>query len=506
MVNPLKKLAGQTAVYGLSTVVARTASFLALTPLYTYVFPQQSEYGINAEIYAYISLLNILLTYGMETAFFNFYSRRDDKLNVYSTSLISLIVSTSLFLVVGLLFTTQIASVMGYADHENFIVWMIVMISSDALTVIPFARLRSESKAQKFALVKCFNIFINILLNIFFIVICKNAYEADFTDHTSSLLGKIYNPNIGIGYGFLANVLANLLTLVLLMREYTGIDYKFDKQLWKSMIIYAGPLIVVGMAGMINETLDRIILGKMLPEETARTQVGIYSASYKLSIIMTIFITAFRYAAEPFFFGSAKNKDSKKTNALITKFFVIFCAFIFLGTMMNLEWLKYFISEPYWEGLYVVPILLVANLFLGVFYNLSIWYKLTEQTKFGALITIIGATITLLINFIFIPRYGYAASAVATLFAYGTMMVLSYQMGKKHYPIKYNLRSMGFFFFTALAMYFISLLYKDKLPNKVLEVVLNNFLFLIFFFLFYKLEYPNLKIIKNEVTSESGKQ
>jgi O-antigen/teichoic acid export membrane protein len=494
--NPLKKLLGQTAVYGLSTILARTANYLVLTPLYTYVFRNQAEFGINTEIYAFISFLNILLTYGMETAYFNFYSKREDKAGVYSTSLISLLFSSTFFLLLGLIFTPQLADWMDYSGQENFIVWMVVIICSDALMVIPFAKLRAQNNAGKFALIKTINIVINILLNLFFIVVCKNAHE----ENANSFFGKMYDPSIGIGYGFLSNVLANVITLVFLTKEFTAIEYRFDKKIWKDMILYALPLIVVGFAGMINETFDRIILGRMLPEDIARREVGIYGACYKLSIIMTIFIQAFRFAAEPFFFNTAKDIDSKKTNAQVTKYFVIFCAFIFLGTMMNIHWLKFFISEPYWQGLAVVPILLIANLFLGVYYNLSIWYKLTEQTRFGAYLTIVGAVLTLAVNFIFIPKFSYMASAWATLISYGVMMVISYLIGKKHYPIKYNLRSMGFFFIVAVALYFISLLYKGSFGDKVyMEVILNNILFLFFFWLFYKLEFPNLRKKKEVV-------
>ncbi|MBC7862998.1 MAG: oligosaccharide flippase family protein [Bacteroidia bacterium] len=505
--NPLKKLLGQTAVYGVSTILARTANYVVLVPLYTYVFLDQAEFGINTTVYAYISLLNILLTYGFETAFFYFWSKREDKENVYSTSLISLIISTSVFLIAGIVFSGNIANAMDYAGQQNFIVWMVVIICSDAFMIIPFARLRSENKPGKYALIKCTNILINILLNVFFIIFCKNAYEADLISGESSFLGKIYDPSIGIGYGFLANALTNVFTLVFLFKEYTAITYHFDKKLWKSMMKYAMPLLVLGFAGMINETFDRIILGKMLDPSIAKRDVGIYGACYKLSIIMTIFIQAFKMAAEPFFFSTVKDKDSKKTNAQVTKYFVIFCSFIFLGTMMNIEWLKHFISEPFWKyGLFVVPILLIANLFLGVFYNLSIWYKLTEQTKFGAYLTIVGAVITLTINFAFIPGFGFAACAWATLISYGVMMVLSYLIGKKHYPIKYNLRSMGFFFFAALGLYFISLLYKGRFPKWGYEVAVNNVLLLFFVWLFYILEYPNLKKKENETVSESSEQ
>lgn len=489
--NPLKKLLGQTAVYGLSTIVARTANYLILTPLYTYVFRNQAEFGINTEIYAYISFLNIVLTYGMETAFFNFYSKKENKTEVYSTALISLLVSSIFFLLVGFIFTGSIAAWMGYAGTELFITWMLIIICSDALMVIPFAKLRSENKAARFALIKTANILINIFFNIFFIVICKNAYES----HSDSVFANWYDPKIGIGYGFLSNLLANVLTLLLLYREYTGVKYTFNKKLWGEMMFYAAPLILVGLAGMINETFDRIILGKLLPQEIARKEVGIYGACYKLSIIMTIFIQAFRFAAEPFFFNTAKDQDSKKTNAQITKYFVIFCSIIFLGTMMNLDWIKYFISDSYWAGLSVVPILLIANLFLGVYYNLSIWYKLTERTRFGAYLTIIGASLTLVINFTLIPVFSYKASAWATLISYGSMMILSYYIGKKYYPIKYNVRSMSFFFLVALGLFLISLTYKNSFGSefKFVEVILNNILFAFFCWLFYKLEFPNLK-------------
>ena len=495
--NPLRKLLGQTAVYGMSTIIARTANYLILTPLYTYVFRNQSEFCINTEIYAYISFLNIILTYGMETAFFNFYSKREEKQQVYSTALISLLSSSLGFLLIGVLCSDSISSVMGYEGQESFIVWMLLIICSDALMVIPFARLRSENKAAKFAIIKTLNILVNILFNLFFIVFCKSKYESD----PDSFFGSLYSPVIGIGYGFLSNVIANIFTLFLLLDEFTNVRYYFSKQLWKQMMIYAGPLIIVGFAGMINETFDRIILGKMLPEAIARKEVGIYGACYKLSIIMTIFIQAFRFAAEPFFFNTAGDKDSKKTNAIVTKYFVLFCSFIFLGTMMNISWLKYFISEPYWNGLSVVPILLLANLFLGVYYNLSIWYKLTEQTRFGAILTLIGASITLLINYFFIPKFSYVASAWATFFSYGVMMIASYLLGKKYYPVHYNLKSILFFFLLALAFYFVSLIYKSEFPESIsfIEVILNNLLLILFGLLVYKLELSKLfKKNKNE--------
>lgn len=493
--NPLKKLAGQTAIYGLSTILPRFLNYL-LTPLLTYIFSRTVDYGVNTVIYSYISFINIIFTYGMETAFFNFASKSENKDAVYSTALISILSSTLFFSLVLFLFSGTIAEKMGYADHLNYITWSVMIISSDALMAIPFARLRLNNKAKRFALIKTVNVIINVSLNIFYFVFCKHAYEENIMSSQDSTLASFYNPHIGIGYAFLANLIANLVSVLLLGKEFTGFPYVFDRVLWKQMIIYALPLLIVGLAGMVNETFDRLILDYLLPEGIGKSEVGIYGACYKISILMTIFIQAFRYAAEPFFFNMNKEaQDAKKMNAVVMKYFIIGCSFIFLGTMMNLSWVKYFVGENYRLGLGVVPVLLLANLFLGIYFNLSIWFKLTGQTRFGAYITIAGALITLVVNFVFIPEYSYHASAWATFLSYGTMMVLSYFIGQKFYPVKYNLRSIFFFLGFAIGFYLLSLLYKEKV-NVYIELFLNNTLLLIYCWLFYKLELPNLKKLK----------
>jgi O-antigen/teichoic acid export membrane protein len=489
--NPLKKLASQTAVYGLSTILPRFLNYW-LVPFYTYKFTNPAEFGINTEIYAYISFLNVILTYGMETAFFNFVNKSENKNVVYSTALISLLSTSTLFLLIGLVSSHFIAVKLDYADNVNFIQWMVLIIASDAIMAIPFARLRAEQKAIKFALIKIANILVNIAVNIFFIHFCKNAYENDLTTQTTSALGSLYNPQIGIGYAFLANLIANIFSMVLLVKEFTGFSFTFDKELWLKMLKYALPLLVVGLAGMINETFDRIILKKLLPEEIGMHELGVYGACYKISILMTIFIQAFKFAADPFFFSHAKNEDSRKLNALVMKYFIIFCSFLFLATMMNIRWIKYIVSENYWAGLNVVPILLLANLFLGIYFNLSVWYKLTGQTKFGAYITLLGAVITLVINFVFIPKYSYTAAAWATLLSYGSMMVVSYFLSQKYYKTNYNLRSFVFFLGFALLFYLVSLLWKGLFPG-VVELILNNGLVLVYCWLFIKFELPNLK-------------
>ncbi len=493
--NQLKKLSGQTAIYGLSTILPRFLNYL-LTPLLTYIFNRTVEFGVNAEIYAYISFINVIFTYGMETAFFNFASKNENKNVVYSTALISILSSTGFLSLILLAGSSLIATAMGYTGHTNYIIWSVGIIATDALMAIPFARLRLNNKARRFAGIKTLNVLINISLNVFYFVICKHDYELNLTGEPASTWAGFYNPVTGIGYAFLANLIANLVSLALLSPEFIGIGYVFDKKLWKEMIVYALPLLLVGLAGMVNETFDRIILKYLLPPGVGQSEIGIYGACYKIAILMTIFIQAFRYAAEPFFFSQARSNDSRKMNAVIMKYFVIACSFLFLATMMNLKWIRYFVHENFWPGLSVVPILLLANLFLGIYYNLSIWFKLTGQTRFGAYITIAGAIITLAVNFMFIPRYSYAASAWATFLSYGCMMVLSYFMGRKHYPVNYNLRSFTFFFGAALLLYLVSMSYQGNW-NIYLELILNNILLGIYIWLFYKFELPNLKQVKH---------
>lgn len=497
MSNPIKKLAGQTVIYGLGTILPRFLNYL-LTPLLTYIFQKPVDYGVNSEMYAYIAFLNVIFTYGMETAFFNFASKRDDKTEVYNTALGSLIISSVGFSVLMFLFAHPIANWLEYPDKISYIYWTILIIATDAIMAIPFAKLRLNNKALNFALIKAGNVVVNISLHIFFFVFCKNAYE----NGEASTLASFYNPQIGIGYSFLANLIANLFSLLFLAPQFKDFKFSINTSLWKEMFNYAWPLLILGLAGMVNETFDRIILKKLLPDDIGQHAQGVYGACYKISILMTVFIQAFRYAAEPFFFNNAKEKDSNKVNAFVMKVFVIFCSFLFLATMMNLPILKYFVSAPYWEGLAVVPILLLANLFLGVYFNLSIWYKLTGQTKYGAIITVIGAAITLVINLIFVPMHSYMASAWATLAAYGSMAIVSYFLGQKHYPIKYNVRAMGFFFALAVSLYFLSFLWQG-LDNKYLRLILNNLLVVLFVFLFYKLDFSNLKKFKNQTSANS---
>ena len=336
-------------------------------------------------------------------------------------------------------------------------------------------------------------------LTVFFISVCKKAYD----NCEENFFSGLYNPQIGIGYCFLANLIANILTLLLLSKYILAVRFHVNTQLLKEMLKYTWPLIILGFAGMINETLDRIILKKLMIDKVeAQEAQGIYGACYKIAILMTIFIQAFRFAAEPFFFNKAREKDSKKTYAFVMKYFVIFCLLLFLGTLLNLDWIKYIIDKPYWGGLKVVPILLLANLCLGVVYNLAIWYKLSGQTKYGAFISIAGAIITIIINVIFVPTYSYMACAWATLAAYGGMMVLSYFWGQKNFPIKYNIRAMSVYTAITLGLYTLSLSY-CTMDSFVGKIILNNLLIGIFVWVIYKLEINNLKKLNSNVTTNN---
>ena len=428
----------------------------------------------------------------METAFFNFVNKSEDKARVYSTALISLLVSSAGLSVLLMLFSGSIADLIKEPGHGNFVIWCVLIIATDAVTAIPFARLRLTNSAKRFAVIKFLNMVVNLSGNVFYFIICKRAFEHG----DDSFFAHLYNPEVGIGYAFLAQLIANLVSIALLSKEFRGFDYVFDKALWKKMFFYALPLLVLGLAGMINETFDRIILKYLLPDDIADNDVGVYSNCYKIAMLMAIFTQAFKYAAEPFFFNNARDKNSQKLTAVVMKYYILFCLFLFLGTMMNLPWLQGAISQKYRAGLAVVPILLMANLCVGVYWNLSIWYKLTGQTKFGAYITVFGALITLAINFMFIPTYSYMACAWATFFSYSSMMVISYVLGQKYYPIKYNLRSIFVFTALALCFYFISLLYRD-MEGIILKLMLNNALLFLFGWIFYKLEFDNLKKLRH---------
>jgi O-antigen/teichoic acid export membrane protein len=483
-VNPLKKLAGQTAIYGLSTIIGRLLNYL-LVPLWTYRFANPADFGVTTEFYAYTTFLNVILTYGMETALFNFSAKSDRNPAVYRTAVFSLGLSSALFLAGMIAAAQPIADFLRYPNHANYVIWMSWIIALDALAAVPFARLREQQRAKRFALLKTFNILINIAGNLFFIGLCKWAYESNTTGWLA-WSAQFYDPDIGIGYVFIANLIASALTILLLLPEFLeGLGWP-DLSLWKRMLVYALPLLVAGLAGMVNETMSRILLKYLLPAESAMQALGIYGACYKMSILMTLFIQAFRYAAEPFFFSHFKQSDARELYALVMRWFVIACSLIFLGVMANIAWVQYFVGENYRSGLGVVPILLLANLCLGVFFNLSIWYKLTEQTRFGTYLTVWGSLVTLSLDFYSIPRWGFMGSAWATLICYGSMAVLSYLLGQKFYRVPYDLRRMVAYPLLAVALF----MWGAKIEGLpvALELAAKNGLVAVFLGLVYWLE------------------
>jgi O-antigen/teichoic acid export membrane protein len=503
--SAIKRLAGQTAIYGIPSILGRILGYL-LVPLYTRVFLPEA-YGTVNVFYAYASFLKIVLTYGMETAFFRFSEQEKEKQTVYSTAVISLITSSISFLVLISFFSGSVANWIDYPDSKNYIIWFGWILSLDAISAIPFARLRSQNKARRFAAINFAGIAVNIGLNLFFILLCPYLLRT----HSDDIIGKattlIYRSDWGIEYIFISNLVASCLTLFLLLPEFRGIKWKLDGKLWRKMFIYAFPLLFAGLAGIINETFDRIMLRYLLPGSTeeATYLVGIYAACYKISILMTIFIQAYKYAAEPFFFAQAKEKGAKDVYASIMNYFIITVSVIFLVTMVYLDdfIMPLLVGKKYWVGKGVIPILMMANLFLGVYYNLSIWYKLTGKTSWGAWISLVGAIITLVLNFIWIPLssshliYGYYGSAWATFICYGSMMILSYITGQKYFPVRYNLPKFFGYLGLAVLLYFISTLVTIK--SLFLSISFHTLILIVFCAIVIYIEKPDLKLILSKL-------
>ncbi len=402
----------------------------------------------------------------METAFFRFVQNDNDKKDVFGTSLFSILFSSLFFIVAIGAFIPSLSDVLGYQD-KVYLLWLLLSILiTDALSAIPFAQLRQQNKAWRFASLKIINIAINIALNLTLLLwipyYIKQGHE----------VGSWYNPQMGVGYVFVSNLIANFITLVLLLPTFT-LKSRFDFSLWKRMMNYSLPLLVAGLAGMVNETFDRAMLKYLIVDKNdAMRQLGIYGANYKISILMTLFIQTFRFAAEPFFFNQSKEKNAKEMYAVIMKYFVLFRLFIFLLVMLYLHYIQYFIGKDFREGLKVVPILLIANLFLGVFFNLSIWYKLTNKTNYGAYLAVFGAAITIVLNFVLIPIMGYMGAAWATLICYFAMAVLSYAWGNHFYKVHYPLKEISLYFAVALVIYFATTLY--SVDSKLLLTLINT--------------------------------
>ncbi|GAA4891112.1 polysaccharide biosynthesis C-terminal domain-containing protein [Flaviramulus aquimarinus] len=426
-------------------------SFL-LVPLYTTegVLSSVAEYGEVSVIFSYFVLFNVILAYGMETAFFRFFNKEDDKDSVTSTAAMSLVITSIGFFILGFLFKNQISSLIDIdVKYIRLVLWILLL---DALVIIPFAWLRANEKPMRYAIIKIFNVIINISLNVFFLLALQGLAS------NNTMLESIYIPNFEINYIFIANLIASGITLLLIFPFYAKIKYKFDNVLWKKMIKYATPVLIAGVAFSINETFDRILLDYLLPENIAKTEIGMYSACYKLALFMTLFATAYRLGIEPFFFSHAKAENPQKNYARILEFFVAFGSIILLAVVVFADMLKLIIvrSEDYWEAMWIVPLILTANFCLGIYHNLSVWYKITDRTKFGAYISIFGALLTLGLNFWLIPIISYKGSAIATLIAYASMMLLSYYFGRKYYPIPYNLKKIIMYLFLSVTLSMLS--------------------------------------------------
>lgn len=447
MSNPLRKLAGQTAIYGFSTILVRVLYYL-LAPLHTRVFSDQADYGIITELYAYVTFLNVIFMYGMETAFFRFAKKGNSTLentHIFETTQFSLLVSSILFTLPILIFSNSIATGLDHKGHGDYIFYFGLILFFDTLVNIPFAQLRLAERPWKYFSLKLLNVCLNVFFNLFFLLpaLFHNYKLFSFT-------GFVYKPEQGVSYVFIANLLSSAITFLIFIPKFFHL--KFNYAIWRKLMAYGAPLIIIGLAGMINETMDRILLKYLLPgttEENMR-QVGIYGAVYKISIFMTLAVQAFRMGAEPFFFSHSAEKNAKRTYADIMKYFTIVCCFIFLAVGMFPDIFKIIIGSSFHEGLHIVPVLLLANLFLGIYYNQSVWYKLTDKTVYASRIPLFGAAITFIANYLLIPTFGYTGSAWATLICYFSMVVMSYVIGQKYYTVPYNLRKINLYLIVSI--------------------------------------------------------
>ncbi|UWX55037.1 oligosaccharide flippase family protein [Maribacter litopenaei] len=479
--NPLKKLFKQTAIYGLATVLPRMLSFL-LVPIYTSVMPP-GTYGEVTLIFTWFAIFNIFLAYGMETAFFRFYKDTENKKKVVSTSLISLGVSSLVFLLIGLIFKSAIATSLNIEPkYMNFVLCILVL---DALVIVPFAWLRANERPIRYAIVKTINVVLNLGLNLFFLLLLPSLASKE----GSGFFERLFVPDYEISYILISNLIASAVTLLLMLRVYLRRPYIFDVDLWKRMLTYAMPVMFAGVAFTINEVFDKYLLSKLLPPDIANSEMGKYAACYKLALFMTLFATAFRLGIEPFFFSHSDTKNPQKAYAQITNYFVVLGSIILLTVVVFADVLKgLFIKDTsYWDAMSVVPIILLASFFPGIYHNLSVWYKVTDRTKFGAYISMIGAVLTIIINVAMIQYFSYVASAIATLVAYGSMMLLSFYFGRMYYPIPYNFRKIIFYLGISILFSMVSFYIFDR------NLWVGIPLLLIFLGLVYKMEIENLK-------------
>lgn len=487
----MKSLAKDTAIYGLSSIVGRFLNYL-LVPLYTAKLSAASGgYGVITNMYAYTALILVLLTFGMETTFFRFSNKEgEDPQKVYSTILTAVGFTAVVFVALVFTFISPLADVMGYADHPSYIWVMAMTVAIDAFQCIPFAYLRYKKKPIKFAALKMLFIVMNILLNLVFFVALPALY-ASYPDE----IGKIYDPTIGAGYAFYINLACTGSITFCFYKELTGFRYVFDRKLMKRMFSYSWPILILGIAGILNQTADKILFPYIYKGDNAHEQLGIYGAASKIAMIMAMITQAFRYAYEPFVFGKSKDKDNRETYAKAMKFFIIFTLLAFLTVVGYLDVLKHIIGRDYWSGLKVVPIVMAAEIMMGIYFNLSFWYKLIDKTIWGAWFSGIGCAVLIVVNVIFVPQYGYMACAWAGFAGYATAMTLSYLVGQKYYPIKYDMAGIGKYVVLALICFALMKLGRDYIGG-LWVIVPNTLLILLFLAYIVKKDFPLTPILK----------
>jgi O-antigen/teichoic acid export membrane protein len=479
----VKKLASDTALYGLSSIVGRFLNWL-LVAVHTRVFDQPKLLADNNQLYVWVILLNIIYTYGMETAFFRF-AKKENRQEYFNLILTYIILTSVLFSLIIFFYATPIINWMGFPGKERLIVWFAIILATDAIAAIAFVKLRAENRAKRFVFIRITNIFINIGLNAFYLMFCKYIHEGLFLESWKPFADFFYNPAIGPDYIVWANFIASLITILLLWREFIDFRFSFDFQKFKSVLIYAYPLLIMGLAGAINQTADRLMLTKILPEGfykglTSDDAFSIYANVYKLSIFMLLVVQAYRYAADPFFFSKAEDKNSPSMLALATKWFTIACILIWVGVSVNIDLISLILGKNYRSGIIVVPILLLANLFIGVYQNISMWFKLSDKTHFGTYFTVIGMVITIILNIILIPIWGYVGCAITFAISSFIMMVLCYYYGQKYYPIPYELKSV--ITYLIIAGIFIVISWQIKIESLMFSIPFHIILTLLFVF------------------------
>ncbi len=481
----MKSLAKDTAIYGVSSILGRFLNYL-LVPLYTAVLPAASGgYGVVSNVYAYTALILVLLTFGMETGFFRFANKKDEQAEkVYANSLLFVGGLSLLFVVICMAFLHPISSLLEYPDHPDYIGMMVVVVALDAFQCIPFAYLRYKKRPVKFAAIKLFSIIGNIMLNLFFLLLCPWLDE-----HAHGTVSWFYNPDYLVGYIFVSNLIMSSVQMLFFVPELRGFSYRADKRLMKQMAGYSFPIMIFGIVGILNQTVDKMIYPFLFDDrQEGLVQLGIYSATSKMALIMAVFTQAFRYAYEPFVFGKSKNEDNRVMYAAAMKYFFIFSLLAFLAVMGYMDILKFMVARDYWDGLGIVAIVMGAEIFKGIYFNLSFWYKLTDETRWGAYFSLMGCAVILVLNIWLVPMYGYVASAWASVAGYGIITILSFIIGQNKYPVKYPLKDMAVYL--ALAAVLFVIMREVKIDNTVWSLAFHTLLILIFVMYIIKKDLP----------------